>query len=1391
MKNLKKVLALVLVIAMVMGFAVSASAAEFSDADLVAEQNQTAVDVLTALNIIEGFEDGSFKPEASVTRAQVAKMIAVAFNEGDESINELYRNAPTTLTDISGTWAEGYIKYMANVGYISGFPDGTYRPDAAVTPNQLCQIMLNILGYDIDTTVSWATAVQAKSFSVGLLKNVSTAVGSECPRQEAAQIIYNALNMEILEANTLGVKVGSGETILTKYLGAAKRNVVVTDNEEASLNSDSVQEAGITLVNNESAKLNWSTTMDMIGQSYTIWTKGNTVVYFEEGANTVQEYTAEAEVTAKNAGMKIAGAAEFINFADDVQDVYTTDIRITYWYDENGNGTEDANEIHTIAAETDLTDAQVADLHTIFKQASLTTIGYVAVGTKNVSATDDISNDISWSKFVKDYLKVNANNAINAKSNQNGNYIKVIDNDGDGEAEYILQTKYVLDQITDVTTKGPDTVYTLTKTEYSEAKQAYVNVTVSAENIVTDDELANGDVILYALIDGVYYVDVVTPVTETVSSINYKTNTITCASENTYTQSGITNDTDMLEAVASMEKNASYNLYLDKYDYVRAYIEASYGDYVLLTEMYRDTTDRNNLIQDGNYTVETVAADGNIANYAVANVAGIRTFYSGTTDYNLLKGNGLNKAVTGSWTNVADSAIDGETISLASVAKTYRYVSGNINTTIQPLTDEVVTAGEITKGQRRFYFDKNGVTDYVSINADTIVYLVYGSSEIGLTKVEVGTGYTAIPAIANTSETINSVYAVATDTRYDSTGATYPVADVLVIEIKSNYTKDFVLGYQDYTETVDSILSDGTTGDVALATGATFNGVGFYELINGELTNSALTYSNYITSGVLHEKNKLLDYVNFYAWSNGVLAEGAKNVTTLDYDETLPVYTITAAPGSQKLTAQAGTVADLVADDNIIVVWKDARHSAPAYIVNVTDSVAALTTVYNNFKGTIDTSFTTAKAAADAALATPTLSALTDAQETLDAVDVTTLSSKDAQTLGELKAKVAAALKPLQAAADLADAEAALIDAYTTEKTASGAALADAKTALIEKAAAYKAANNNTAPASGDAKKAYDEAVTLANAIASDVNTALTSLANIKTASDAAEKYTSDVAAVATTAVAAGTTDKITAAKANYDAAKALVEAYDKYVKTQTAADKQAAIDALPSTTVNSAITALSDSNSDGVVGTEDYDAAYAAVLALKPAEDADGAATFALKKNVVATLDLEHAGTAADPYVVTVPKGAATAIGNLVQATVTVGSANPASFQADKATGLKTYTVDGTGNGKTTTYYFSVVNSTAEKTTAISTVFGNSTANSNATTYTVTVGKNDSELTAADIVAADNGTVRLVNDAEGTATVQKVQLAANPTETVVYVEVTAADGISVSVITLTVTRNA
>ena len=78
MKNLKRILALVLCLAMVMGLAISAGATSFTDDDSISEDNATAVEVLTSLGIINGYTDGSFQPTETVTRAEVAKMTAVA-----------------------------------------------------------------------------------------------------------------------------------------------------------------------------------------------------------------------------------------------------------------------------------------------------------------------------------------------------------------------------------------------------------------------------------------------------------------------------------------------------------------------------------------------------------------------------------------------------------------------------------------------------------------------------------------------------------------------------------------------------------------------------------------------------------------------------------------------------------------------------------------------------------------------------------------------------------------------------------------------------------------------------------------------------------------------------------------------------------------------------------------------------------------------------------------------------------------------------------------------------------------------------------------------------------------------------------------------------------------
>ena len=191
MKNLKKVLALVLAFAC--AFTMFAGAAFTDEADI---QAKDAVNMLTALGVIEGYEDGSFNPDGVVTRAEMAKMIFVVRNNTID--DSAYENNSSKMTDISTHWAKGYIKFCESQGIIAGYGDNTFKPDATVTGVEAAKMLLVLAGYDADkaglTGTAWATNTLRYAGSAGILDDVNSGLESGLPRQYAAQMIYNTLD---------------------------------------------------------------------------------------------------------------------------------------------------------------------------------------------------------------------------------------------------------------------------------------------------------------------------------------------------------------------------------------------------------------------------------------------------------------------------------------------------------------------------------------------------------------------------------------------------------------------------------------------------------------------------------------------------------------------------------------------------------------------------------------------------------------------------------------------------------------------------------------------------------------------------------------------------------------------------------------------------------------------------------------------------------------------------------------------------------------------------------------------------------------------------------------------------------------------------------------------
>ena len=187
MKNLKKVLALVLAFAC--AFTMFAGAAFTDQADIKVDSD--VVDTLVSLGIVEGFEDGSFQPNATVTRAQMAKMIYVLRTGNSDA--SAYNDDYSTFTDIKGHWARGYVKYCQSLGIIAGQSATKFAPDQTVTAQEAAKMLLVTLGYDATKAglvgINWASKTNALADENGLLEDVNTSFTGPCPRQYGGQLV--------------------------------------------------------------------------------------------------------------------------------------------------------------------------------------------------------------------------------------------------------------------------------------------------------------------------------------------------------------------------------------------------------------------------------------------------------------------------------------------------------------------------------------------------------------------------------------------------------------------------------------------------------------------------------------------------------------------------------------------------------------------------------------------------------------------------------------------------------------------------------------------------------------------------------------------------------------------------------------------------------------------------------------------------------------------------------------------------------------------------------------------------------------------------------------------------------------------------------------------------
>lgn len=261
MKNLSKALALLVVMAIMISSV--AMAAVFPDVADDGSALANAINVDAALGLIEGYEDGTFQPEGSITRAEFAAIVVRMRNQ------EAQAQGAATTTDFADVpadhWAAGYINIASRLGIINGYGDGNFGPEDPVLYEQAIKMVVVALGYDKAVgEAGYPVGYLTQAGSMGLTSGLNGVNGAEANRGLVAQIVFNALDIPLMIQDGYGIYaqyvIADGyntsykQTVLSEYLGVVKVQGIVDSSSVLSSSSSKGETVNVKITNNYKTK---------------------------------------------------------------------------------------------------------------------------------------------------------------------------------------------------------------------------------------------------------------------------------------------------------------------------------------------------------------------------------------------------------------------------------------------------------------------------------------------------------------------------------------------------------------------------------------------------------------------------------------------------------------------------------------------------------------------------------------------------------------------------------------------------------------------------------------------------------------------------------------------------------------------------------------------------------------------------------------------------------------------------------------------------------------------------------------------------------------------------------------------------------------------------------
>ena len=366
---MKKVLSLVLALSLVLGtFAFTpVFAANFDD--VAGEACEDAVNVLTDLGVVNGYEDGTYKPENIVTRAEMAVLVVNALGLEDYVTS----TAKSSFTDMSGYgWAEGYIAYAQSLGVISGYGDGTFRPGNTVSYDEAATMLVAALGYTPESLQgTWPANYVTKAKSLGILDGIKS--GSEgANRGDVAVMLYQTLDQAIGKVNKDGEWVGTGikfdnKGYVTEYDTMLSRLGAEKYEAKEAYKRTSVDDDAFIVTGEEDAVINLNPYKGAVVSAYA--NKDGDIIAIKEVFSTFISGTFGDVTFDGDTEFKLADGTVYTLKADAMKDLLGTDSE--YDMVEFLNG--DVKSVGTLTKDTqyelaaDVSGSKIAEVYSIMK----------------------------------------------------------------------------------------------------------------------------------------------------------------------------------------------------------------------------------------------------------------------------------------------------------------------------------------------------------------------------------------------------------------------------------------------------------------------------------------------------------------------------------------------------------------------------------------------------------------------------------------------------------------------------------------------------------------------------------------------------------------------------------------------------------------------------------------------------------------------------------------------------------------------------------------------------------------------------------------------------------------------------------------------------------------